>query len=184
MLKTGEVRARQSEGLPTLTINYSPGNLQSVSATPDAGAEQLIEDQAVFPGGNPLQFDATGDYDTGCDLPVATDPAAFIARALPLKGVATAGNVTDGAGAKAHVSSLAAAYFLLQNGIRKMTYIDSAGCACAARPRHRLLPASGRGSTMSSIVRRATAAGLLILSVALGVNEPASAWTRSTPRWI
>src|SRR6185312_14384930 len=49
--------------------------------------------------------------------PVATDPAAFIARALPLKGVATAVNVTDGAGAKAHVSSLAAAYFLLQNGI-------------------------------------------------------------------
>jgi hypothetical protein len=33
---------------------------------------------------------------------------------------------------------------------------------------------------MSSIVRRATAAGLLILSVALGVNEPASAWTRSS----
>ena len=49
--------------------------------------------------------------------PVATDPAAFIARALPLKGVATAVNVTDGAGAKAHISSLAAAYFLLQNGI-------------------------------------------------------------------
>ena len=49
--------------------------------------------------------------------PVATDPAAFIARALPLKGVATAVNVTDGAGAKAHVSSLAAAFFLLQNGI-------------------------------------------------------------------
>jgi methylenetetrahydrofolate reductase (NADPH) len=49
--------------------------------------------------------------------PVATDPAAFIARALPLKGIATAVNVTDGAGAKAHVSSLAAAYFLLQNGI-------------------------------------------------------------------
>jgi methylenetetrahydrofolate reductase (NADPH) len=49
--------------------------------------------------------------------PVSTDPAAFIARALPLKGLATAVNVTDGARAKAHLSSVAAAYFLLANGI-------------------------------------------------------------------
>jgi methylenetetrahydrofolate reductase (NADPH) len=49
--------------------------------------------------------------------PVATDPSAFIARAMPLKGIATAVNVTDGAGAKAHLSSLAAAYILLQHGV-------------------------------------------------------------------
>ena len=49
--------------------------------------------------------------------PVASDPSAFIARALTLKGHATAVNVTDGAGAKAHLSSAAAAHFLLQNGI-------------------------------------------------------------------
>ncbi len=49
--------------------------------------------------------------------PVSTDPADLLARALPLKGVATAVNVTDGAGAKAHLSSLAAAHILLQNGI-------------------------------------------------------------------
>jgi len=49
--------------------------------------------------------------------PVATDPAAFIARALTLKGIATAVNVTDGAGAKAHLSSIAAARFLIENGI-------------------------------------------------------------------
>ena len=36
---------------------------------------------------------------------------------MPLKGVATAVNVTDGAGAKAHLSSLAAAHILLQSGI-------------------------------------------------------------------
>jgi methylenetetrahydrofolate reductase (NADPH) len=62
---------------------------------------------------------ASGRFVVTAELapPVATDPAAFIARALPLKGVATAVNVTDGAGAKAHISSLAAAYFLLQNGI-------------------------------------------------------------------
>ncbi len=49
--------------------------------------------------------------------PVSADPADLMARALPLKGVATAVNVTDGAGAKAHLSSLVAAHILLQNGI-------------------------------------------------------------------
>jgi methylenetetrahydrofolate reductase (NADPH) len=49
--------------------------------------------------------------------PVATDPAQFVARALPLRGLATAVNVTDGAGAKAHLSTLVAAHFLLQSGI-------------------------------------------------------------------
>src|SRR5918994_4442140 len=49
--------------------------------------------------------------------PVSTDPAEFLRRALPLKGLATAVNVTDGAGAKVHLSSLAAAPFLVQAGI-------------------------------------------------------------------
>lgn len=49
--------------------------------------------------------------------PVSTDPAEFLRRALPLKGLATAVNVTDGAGAKVHLSSLAAAHFLVQTGI-------------------------------------------------------------------
>jgi methylenetetrahydrofolate reductase (NADPH) len=49
--------------------------------------------------------------------PVSTDPAEFLQRAMPLKGLATAVNVTDGAGAKVHLSSLAAAHFLVQAGI-------------------------------------------------------------------
>ncbi len=49
--------------------------------------------------------------------PVSTDPAEFLRRALPLKGLVTAVNVTDGAGAKVHLSSLAAAHFLVQSGI-------------------------------------------------------------------
>ena len=49
--------------------------------------------------------------------PVSTDPAELLRRALPLKGLATAVNVTDGAGAKVHISSLAAAHFLVQNGV-------------------------------------------------------------------
>ena len=62
---------------------------------------------------------ASGHFVVTAELapPVATDPAAFIARALPLKGVATAVNVTDGAGAKAHLSSIAAARFLLDSGV-------------------------------------------------------------------
>lgn len=55
--------------------------------------------------------------------PVSVDPAAFIAGALPLKGLATALNVTDGASAKVHMSSLAAAHFLLQNGMEPVLQI-------------------------------------------------------------
>src|SRR3954463_4023172 len=47
----------------------------------------------------------------------ATDPAEVLRRALPLKGVAPAVNVTDGAGAKVHLSSLATAHFLVNSGI-------------------------------------------------------------------
>ena len=49
--------------------------------------------------------------------PVSTDPADLLARALPLRGLATAVHVTDGAGAKPHLSNLAAARLLLDNGI-------------------------------------------------------------------
>lgn len=49
--------------------------------------------------------------------PVSTDPGDFVKRALALRALVTAVNVTDGAGSKAHLSSLAAAHFLLRNGI-------------------------------------------------------------------
>ena len=49
--------------------------------------------------------------------PVSADVGEFLAKALPLKGLATAVNVTDGAGAKTHLSTLVASHFLLQNGI-------------------------------------------------------------------
>src|SRR5688572_23041765 len=55
--------------------------------------------------------------------PVSTDPAEFLRRALPLKGLATAVNVTDGAGAKVHLASLAAAHFLVQSGIEPIFQI-------------------------------------------------------------
>ena len=61
----------------------------------------------------------SGDFVVTAEItpPVSTDPAEFLSRAMPLKGLATAVNVTDGAGAKVHLSSLAAAFFLVQNGI-------------------------------------------------------------------
>jgi len=49
--------------------------------------------------------------------PLSTDPADLLARAAPLRGVASAVNVTDGAGAKAHPCALAAARLLVENGI-------------------------------------------------------------------
>lgn len=62
---------------------------------------------------------SSGDFVVTAEItpPVSTDPGEFLMRAMPLKGIATAVNVTDGAGAKVHLSSLAAAHFLVQNGI-------------------------------------------------------------------
>jgi methylenetetrahydrofolate reductase (NADH) len=61
----------------------------------------------------------SGDFVVTAEItpPVSTDPGEFLSRAMPLKGLVTAVNVTDGAGAKVHLSSLAAAHFLVQNGI-------------------------------------------------------------------
>ena len=61
----------------------------------------------------------SGDFVVTAEItpPVSTDPAEFLTRAMPLKGLVTAINVTDGAGAKVHLSSLAAAHFLVQSGI-------------------------------------------------------------------
>jgi methylenetetrahydrofolate reductase (NADPH) len=49
--------------------------------------------------------------------PVSCAAEDLLARALPLKGVADAVNVTDGAGARAHMAATAAAAILLQAGI-------------------------------------------------------------------
>jgi methylenetetrahydrofolate reductase (NADPH) len=55
--------------------------------------------------------------------PLSTDPADLMARAAPLRGLATAVNVTDGAGARAHLSSLVAAHILLESGIEPILQI-------------------------------------------------------------
>jgi methylenetetrahydrofolate reductase (NADPH) len=62
---------------------------------------------------------ASGRFAITAELvpPVSTDPADVVAKVLPLKGLATAINVTDGAGARAHLSSLIAARLLVENGV-------------------------------------------------------------------
>ena len=49
--------------------------------------------------------------------PASFDAADLMAKAMPLKGLADAVNVTDGAGARAHLGAVTAAGMLLQNGI-------------------------------------------------------------------
>src|SRR5271154_1641504 len=48
--------------------------------------------------------------------PASSNLADLLAKAAPLKGLADAVNVTDGAGARAHLESTVAASVLLQNG--------------------------------------------------------------------
>jgi methylenetetrahydrofolate reductase (NADPH) len=61
----------------------------------------------------------TGRFVTTAEVtpPVSTDRNELLAKALPLRGLADGVNVTDGAGARAHMSSIAAAYILKENGI-------------------------------------------------------------------
>src|SRR4051812_50153210 len=49
--------------------------------------------------------------------PVSCDAADLLAKAAPLKGLADAVNVTDGAGARAHLDAVAAAAILIGGGI-------------------------------------------------------------------
>ena len=60
-----------------------------------------------------------GDFIVTAELtpPVATEAPMLQERARQLKGLATAINVTDGAGAKTHLSSLVAAHLVLQAGV-------------------------------------------------------------------
>lgn len=64
--------------------------------------------------------------------PLSADAASMIERATPLKGLIDAVNVTEGAGARAHLSSLAAASQLVGAGLEPVLQIN-------ARDRNKLL---------------------------------------------
>ena len=55
--------------------------------------------------------------------PVSCDARDLLAKAAPLKGLADAVNVTDGAGARAHMGALAAARLLVDAGIEPILQI-------------------------------------------------------------
>ena len=55
--------------------------------------------------------------------PVSADPALLLERALPLRGLADAANVTDGASARAHMDTLTAAGLLVRNGLEPILQI-------------------------------------------------------------
>ncbi|MGB6566185.1 MAG: methylenetetrahydrofolate reductase, partial [Xanthobacteraceae bacterium] len=55
--------------------------------------------------------------------PVSCDAAEFLQKAAGIKGLADAVNVTDGAGARAHMSALAAASLLIGAGIEPILQI-------------------------------------------------------------
>ena len=55
--------------------------------------------------------------------PLSADPQALLERAAPLRGLADAVNVTDAAGARATMSSFAAAAILAQNGIEPILQV-------------------------------------------------------------
>src|SRR4029077_19005057 len=63
--------------------------------------------------------------------PAACDADALLQKARPLAGLADAVNVTDGAGARAHMGATAAAAILQQHGIEAILQL-------ACRDRHRL----------------------------------------------
>jgi methylenetetrahydrofolate reductase (NADPH) len=62
--------------------------------------------------------------------PVTADRNEFLAKALPLKGLADAVNVTDGAGARPHLAALSAAAMLVEAGIEPVLQL-----ACRDRNR-------------------------------------------------
>jgi methylenetetrahydrofolate reductase (NADPH) len=78
--------------------------------------------------------------------PVTADRDEFIAKALPLKGLADAVNVTDGAGARPHLAALTAAAMLVEAGIEPVLQI-------ACRDRNRIALQSDLLAAAASGVR-------------------------------
>ncbi len=100
---------------PTYRIEPYPLNdiADSVSGAPSAGATILHSPGRLERLLRAGEFVVTAETTP----PVSTDPEAVLARARCLEGVADAVNVTDGAGARAHLSSLTTAGILARAGI-------------------------------------------------------------------
>jgi methylenetetrahydrofolate reductase (NADPH) len=104
-----------AKGLPTLETGQELKN-NSAMALQDTLKSKLSGDRFVI----------TAEIAP----PVSCDAADLVAKAAPLKGLADAVNVTDGAGARAHMGAVAAASILLQYGIEPILQL-----ACRDRNR-------------------------------------------------
>ena len=72
--------------------------------------------------------------------PVSVDRAELLAKALPLKGLADAVNITDGAGARPHLGAVTSAAILVEQGIEpilQLTCRDRNRIALAERSAER-----------------------------------------------
>jgi methylenetetrahydrofolate reductase (NADPH) len=78
--------------------------------------------------------------------PVTADRDEFLAKALPLKGLADAVNITDGAGARPHLGAVTAAALLVQAGIEPILQLT-------CRDRNRIALQSDLLSAAASGVR-------------------------------
>jgi methylenetetrahydrofolate reductase (NADPH) len=78
--------------------------------------------------------------------PVTADRNEFLAKALPLKGVADAVNITDGAGARPHLGAVTAAAMLVEAGIEPILQLT-------CRDRNRIALQSDLLSAAASGVR-------------------------------
>ena len=78
--------------------------------------------------------------------PVSADRAELLAKALPLKGLADAVNITDGAGARPHLGAVTAAAMLVEQGIEPILQLT-------CRDRNRIALQSDLLSAAASGVR-------------------------------
>jgi len=78
--------------------------------------------------------------------PVSTDRSELLAKALPLKGLADAVNITDGAGARPHLGAVTAAAMLVEQGIEPVLQLT-------CRDRNRIALQSDLLSAAASGVR-------------------------------
>jgi methylenetetrahydrofolate reductase (NADH) len=78
--------------------------------------------------------------------PVSVDSGELLAKALPLKGLADAVNVTDGAGARPHLGAVTAATMLVEQGIEPILQLTS-------RDRNRIALQSDLLSAAASRIR-------------------------------
>jgi methylenetetrahydrofolate reductase (NADH) len=78
--------------------------------------------------------------------PVSVDPTELVAKALPLKAVADAVNITDGAGARPHLGAVTAAAILAEQGIEPILQLT-------CRDRNRIALQSDLLSAAASGVR-------------------------------